>query len=219
MKFLIKDKQIKFFKDNGFIEFSDFFLNDERNNLFEEIKQTISKKLNTNINNADSLDIYKNSRDLFRSSKFIKSFDLSRNLSQISYALSNLNSLQLAFDQSLIGNVKSFFKDSCSINDLFCFKGLEIIILIKLDDSDFEIKDDLLSIKPNNIIFLNPNKIINFKPYFDYFLNFFLIGYARSNNLMYIENKNDINLHLIKKMGYGFGDNLKNNNFPIIASS
>jgi hypothetical protein len=216
MKFLIRDKHINFFKENGYIEFSDFLSDVEKTTLFNEVKNTISKRSNKNIEDLSSIDIYKNSRDLFRDSIFLKKFELDKNISQTACSLTHKNFLQLSFDQALFKDISSFFKINCSFNEIFCFKGLEIIVLLNLSDTHLDIKDNFLSISSNSILFINPGKVLDFEIFFNKSINYFLIGYARLNNLMYIENKEDINQNLLKKMGYCFGDNLKNNNFPIV---
>lgn len=215
MNFLIRDKHINFFKENGYIEFSDFLLDEENIKLFNEINNLISKRSNKKIDELSSIDIYKNSRDLFRDSNFLKKFETDKNISQIACSLTHKNSLQLSFDQALFKDISFFFKKSFSLNEIFCFKGLEIIVLFNLSDN-LDIKNNFLSIKPNSILFINPNKILDFEAFFNSSINYFLIGYARLNNLMYIENKEDINQNLLKKLGYCFGDKLKNNNFPIV---
>lgn len=216
MNFLIRDIHINFFIENGYIEFNDFLSDEENIKLFNEINNLISKRSNKNIDELTSIDIYKNSRNLFKDSNILKKFETDKNLSQIACLLTHKNSLQLSLDQAIFKDISSFFKKTFSFNEIFCLSGLEIIVLLNLNNNSLDIKDNFLSIKPKSILFINPNKILDFEIFFKKSINYFLIGYARLNNLMYIENKEDINQNLLKKMGYCFGDNLKNNNFPIV---
>ena len=111
MKFLIRDKHINFFKENGYIEFSDFLSDVEKTTLFNEVKNTISKRSNKSIEDLSSIDIYKNSRDLFRDSIFLKKFELDKNISQTACSLTHKNFLQLSFDQALFKDISLFIND------------------------------------------------------------------------------------------------------------
>ncbi|MFA6119298.1 MAG: hypothetical protein WCT85_02855 [Parachlamydiales bacterium] len=208
MKYLILESQIKFFQESGFIEFENIFSSEEMQKLKNEIDNYFKNS------STDFLQSYKSTRDLFRSSEFIRKFVLNNRIVSIVKNLTNRNQLRLCFDQAIYSNGSNPFDDKVLIDDFFTFQGLLCLVVIKMDDTIFNDHTFLPKTK-NNSVFLKPGSYLNFNGIFEVPQKYLLIGYSDFKTI-YKPNSTDPNGYNLKQLGYTHGDTLKDKTHPVI---
>jgi len=217
MKYLILDSLIKFFDENGFIEFNNVFSSNDLEMLNLEID-----KLNL-FRHPSFIENFKNSRDLFRKSNNFKKIILNNKIISIIKSLSKEVQFRLALDQVMFTKDKNPFDEKVEVNDFFSLQGLFLIFIVRLDESILdpnlsinEVKEeDILPKKRGSIMFLKNTSFLNFKSMFEKPQKFLIVGFSNFNTLYKIAKK-DPNPNFLKTLGYNFGDSLKNSTHPIV---
>jgi hypothetical protein len=199
MKYTILDAHIKFFQENGLIEFEDIF----PFKTLEKIQKALEKK------SLISLDTR---RDLFRKSEIIKEIAYNKTISLILKTLTKKQNLRLAFDQLIIKNEKSSFNLEFSLNSLSSFQNLIGGIIVDLSQKSLSLNN--LS-KKNISIFIKSSTSINIENILLDSDIFLLIAYGELKTV-YKCNTNDPNNNYLKQFGYNFGDVLKDSSHPIV---
>lgn len=128
-------------------------------------------------------------RDVWRSSGLLKKISLSPQLAEIAAVLSHKKSLRIAYDQRIQGEFK-FLNHSIK----------PVIGLFVLLENE----------KVGNVIFFNPK----FPP--EKLANSFVIVYCEPKT-QYLYEPKDPHTHLLKKLGYTFGELLRNDTHPLIT--
>jgi len=207
MKFLVLEKEIKYFHENGFIEFDEILSTQELEKLEKEIDNLMLKE-----KNSSPLDSYKAGRDLFRKSDFIKKIALNRNFSSIIKTLSKKRKLRLIFDQAIYSKGKNPFDEMISVDEIYSFQGLICAILLKIDGNS-SASSNYLPKKKNNSMFYKSSSPINFEGIYSEPQKFFLLAYGDAKTI-YKLNHLDPNGNFLKQFGYNFGDILKDEFHP-----
>ncbi len=201
MKYTILDAHIKYFQENGYIEFEDILSIP----TLEKAKNDLEKK---SIITASS-DACK--RDLFRKSEIIKKIALNKTICFILKNLTKKQNFRLAFDQ-LILTQQNPFNETFSLNSLSSFQGLIGGIIINIEPKSLILND--LN-KKTNSVFIKSSIPINIKNIFLDSDVFLLIAYGELKTI-YKRNLKDPNTNYLKQFGYNFGDVLKDNLHPIV---
>lgn len=198
MKYTISDAHIKYFQENGLIEFE---------NLLP--KNLLEKALD-----LEKKEIFKHTsrRDLFRKFEIIKKIAFNKTVSSIFKTLTKKQHLRLAFDQLIIKNEKTPFNEPFSLNSISSFQGLIGGIIINLDHKTFDFNN--LN-KNTNSIFIKSSVLINIESIFSDSDVFLLIAYGEIKTV-YKKSNIDINSNYLKDLGYNFGDTLKDYLHPIV---
>lgn len=197
MKFSILDAHVKYFQENGFIQFEDL--------LPINILQQANKELKDIINSCPK-DTCR--RDLFRNSAIIKKIAFNGTIAFILKNLTKKQNFRLVFDQLIIKkeNTALFPLDSNS-----CFQSLIGAVIINIDQKALTLnnlnnKNSLIFIK--NSFFINPEKLD-----FEVFL---LIAYGQLKTI-YKQNTQDPYNNYLRNLGYNFGDLLKDALHPVVC--
>lgn len=222
MKFSINSEQRNFFRKNGIIEFENLLSKEKVENLkrgFEEILV----ELVPNLIKASPKEIFLKGRDLFRKSAKVKKEITHHRLLALLFELVQEKPIRLGFDQvfppfnenfySEFFLKKKSFESFSSVQNLLCL--LNICIQGEGPPPDLQEGDPFPS-KPGNGIFFAPTYEVDFEK-----LNlhkdqtFLLIGFTQQHS-QYLYMPEDPQCHILKKIGYVFGDHLDDSLHPVI---
>lgn len=178
MKFTVDQTHLTFFAQNGAI-------------AFEELLPEDSVKQLLNLTQNDT-------RDQWRKNETIKTLISSRSLVEIASQLSEIKPLRLGYDQTLFkvekGAYADLFEGKASLNDISCFQGIAIGLLLSLNP---EVNGKGL--------FLNPAKKVLVKGMIEE--PFMIITYTILR-AQYIINRRDPHSPTMMRLGYTVGDRL-----------
>ncbi len=133
--------------------------------------------------------------DLFRTNKAL----MRRVYAEIALGLVDKDYLRLVYSQTLVSPLTA----EQTLQDISSFSMLEVGMIIVLESE---------SVKPGSGIFLTPDCPFERLPSFTKGV---LVVYAAQES-RYIFNPNDPHTHYLKKLGYGFGDNLNVTTHPLL---
>jgi hypothetical protein len=216
MRFKIVGDHRNFFSKERHIEFEDVFSTDQIEKLSEHVDQVLAKRAHKLIETASPQDLYRVGRDLWRDDPVIREFVCNRRLAEVAAQLFDQKLLQLAFDQSLRTPVQSGYPSltPSPLQQISCIQPLAGALILRLSGSAENLT--LFPKKKENIVFIGPDLTIPWEVFFqEPAHSFLLIAYAPARAL-YILEKRDPHVHDLKKLGYGFGDNIKDPAHPIV---
>ena len=220
MQYLTTSAQISYFRNNGWIEFSDLLSKEEASKALFSCEKILHKRLSipvTEIFHKDQKSLTMSARDLFRADIFLAKIVKRRMFAQIASQLTDTSFIRLAFDQVFLATKEEnpFFSSQLPIEKHFCFQAPIGFLLVRLTDAKEETITSLPS-KQGNAIFVHPEYPFDFNTLFSLSSQLFLlIGYADAKT-QYIQNKEDLHTNSLKSLGYAFGDNLKEPMHPIV---
>ena len=235
MRFEISQQQLNFFVKHGYIEFENLILQEDAKRLSQALDQTLERRSAGLIDEKTPLTLYANGRDLFRDSPYIRSFATRRKLSMVASQLIQKNSIRLAFDQAIRtgrNNLTSqqifphIYAERTRLDQISCFQGLYLALIISLNYDNKDREEDIRIEEIDQLIpyprkfgrclFIRRDIPLYLEPLFQRTdRSFYLIAYAQPKTL-YILNENDPNTQILKKLGYAFGDHLKDEFHPIV---
>lgn len=214
MKFSIELKQRHFFRENNAIEFERIFSEQDLYGMNTSIKEIFYK--------AKATDFFLEGHDLFRRSEAVKKAITSSRLCSLIYELLEQKPLRLGFDQ-LFPPIKTsyldYYPEKLPFSELSAVKNLHCLLFINLSGEGkppvFEEGDPFPS-KPGNTVLLLPKYAIDFNKLSERMnQTFLLVGYTL-NFSQYLFVEKDPHCHQLKRLGYVFGDKLRDNEHPII---
>lgn len=127
-------------------------------------------------------------------------------------------SVRLLFDQVLTSKeLPKFFDEPHTLQEISCFQDVEIGALFPVFLTTGEVPPPPFPHALRNILFIRPDHPINWKPLFSSH-RYVLLTFG-SHRSVYIYNENDPYTHALKKLGYGFGDTLKQEDCPLFRFS
>ena len=218
MRFSLTKEHKEFFYKHLFIEFEEVLSPDQIASLKVSIQHVMAKR--------DS-KIYKEGtpligRDLFRDDKDIRKFILSKNFAHVVKDLCSKDSLRMAFDQYL--NPKKtgpkFFSKLSSFKEASCLADTYAILIFKLSGKEFTRPEEGPFLpsphKVGSLLIVHPDKILNFEGLLESSDDeLYIITYG-SDKLLYRPSNLDPAEPLIKRMGYAYGDLMKEQTHPIV---
>lgn len=238
MKIAIANEHKEFFRKHGWIEFNDFFTQDQIFLCNKHIKDSLVSRLKTipeAISQKSSCELFSAGRDLWRESTNLLKFISQPKLAQISSELLDKRPLRLAYDQFYpdINSKQSVQKDlsyskfldqNVSLEDVSSIKGILCGVMIGLSPAIEKIdippaESEGMDIFPNglgHVLFFLPDRKIDFKKYFLHpEQKYLLIVYAQSTSF-YQPQLTDPQAYFIKQYGYDRNDKLTQQFHPII---
>ncbi|MBS0607243.1 MAG: hypothetical protein KF898_06105 [Parachlamydiales bacterium] len=224
MRFALNSDHKDFYSKNGFIEFEDFLDANSVAALQKEIDTTLCARLKTSSIRMAELPrsaIFDSGFDLWRDNATLKHTLFKATFSEIAAQLFQAPLLRIAFDQYLDTGTgsESPLSTSLSLNDLSCANPLSGALILRLSELPVDPCDPQtcpIPSKAGSAIFLSPDKVIPWKDLFsqkDLRLMILAYGFKKT---FYRLCKNDPHTHQWKKLGYVFGDLLKDNLHPIL---
>ena len=227
MHFAMARQHLDFFHQHHYIEFEDLLSPAEVQTLSQELIKTQGMHHHTAPENLAKIDLnslYLSGYDTWRNNPTIKKFVLRRELAEIASNLTKESPLRIAFDQvfSSSENSTPLFEKPLPLYEMSCIQGIVCGCILQLSPSSEqnppETNEDFTPIpkKAGSGIFFRPELPLSL----DYLLHTpnmlqLLIVYAENNSL-YTYLETDPHTHTLKKLGYVFGDRLRNTTHPIL---
>jgi len=209
MHFAIERQHLEFFHRNKYIEFENLLTQKEVNILTQELTT-----------NGCTYDIWRNN-------PVMKNIILCPGFAEIAFSLTKVRPIRIAFDQSFFStkNPIPFFQQTLSLYDISSIQGIICGCMLHLSPSFITQPSHTrnnssalvpLTQKEGNGIFFAPSLPLSF----DYLIHIphivqLLIVYG-SDKSVYIYQKTQPQTHALKKLGYIFGDRLKDSTHPIL---
>ncbi len=224
MRFALNSDHKDFYAKNGFIEFEGLLDAQAVTALQQEIDSTLCLRLNTSsilMARLPRKAIFESGFDLWRNSGAVKQALFKTTFTELSAQLFKANLLRVGFDQYIDTGAGSDFplKEPLSFNAFSCANPLSGILMFRLSETPADPCDPQVCPIPSRVgsgIFLSPDKVI---PWAELFskknLRLMILAYASKRTFYRLE-KNDPHTHLWKRLGYVFGDLLKDNLHPIL---
>lgn len=198
MKYQISGPQRHFFENNHYIQFEAMLTEEECAALVRSYGSTGQK------------------RDLVQIDPAVKKILCSPLFGQIASELCMKKPLRYVFDEVLSERVPFDM-----LAGERCIQGIEIGMILCLEKTlyrDIEAKNSIFPFEVGSATFflpdLNLSELTCSQPHFCA-KNALLVGWA-NKDAIYIYNQKDPYAHELKRLGYGFGDRLKNSTHPIV---
>jgi hypothetical protein len=224
MRFALNSDHKEFYTKNGFIEFEELLDAHSVAALQQEIDATLCTRLKTSSIRMAELPrtaIFESGFDLWRDNSAIKQSLFKTTFTEIAAQLFQANLLRVAFDQYIDTGPgsESPLKEPLSLNAFSCANPLSGALIIRLSETPIDPCDPQVCPIPSHAgsaIFLSPDKVIPWAELFSQKdLRLLILAYASKRTFYRLE-KNDPHTHLWKRLGYVFGDLLKDNLHPVL---
>ncbi|HEX2579133.1 MAG TPA: hypothetical protein VHK67_01860 [Rhabdochlamydiaceae bacterium] len=216
MRFKVTGDHRKILEKQKFIEFDDLFSLDEIEKVSAHVDQVLAKRTKHLIDTQSCSELFHAGRDVWRDDPILEKFICNRGLAQLTAQLFQQNTLCLGFDQVLRSTTCPGFPNGTptTLQQKSCILPLAGVVLIRLSGEADPLS--LLPKKRENVVLISPHLIVPWEMFFqEPKRSFLMIGYAPAKAL-YVREKNDPNLHSLKKLGYVFGDHLNTNFHPLL---
>jgi len=219
MRFKVTGDHRKVLEKQKFIEFEDVFSLEEIAKVASHVDTVLAKRTKQLIDTQSCPELFHAGRDVWRDDPVLQQFICNRGLAQLTAQLFQQNTLCLGFDQALRSTTRPGFPNQlpASLQQKSCIQPLAGVVLIRLlgDWGDAD-PLSLLPKKRENAVLMAPSLIVPWEMFFqEPKRSFLMLGYA-SAKALYVSEKNDLNLHFLKKLGYVFGDHLNTNFHPLL---
>jgi hypothetical protein len=216
MRFKVTGDHRKVLEKQKFIEFEDVFSLDEIEKASKHVDEVLAKRARQLIETQSCEELFHVGRDLWRDDPVLENFICNRGVAQLVAQLFQQKTLCLAFDQSLRTTLRARYPGAipATLQEKSCIQPLAGAVLIHLSGESHPLS--MLPKKRENAVLIAPNLILPWEIFFqEPKCSFLLIAYVPAKAL-YVCEKNDPNLHSLKKLGYGFGDNLNTSHHPLL---
>lgn len=220
MQFGLSSQHLDFFTEHHYIEFEDLFSLEQIQATKEAIYKELQKKEKQLIETLSCEELFLLGRDLRKTNKSIEKIALHKKCGKIASSLFKAKKLRIAYDQAFVTtSIPGYiFQEPFSLQQISCFQPLVGGVILRLSESAVpNAPTDLLPKKVGSGLFFSATLPFPWSSLSqEIHQSFLLIAYG-SHRLLYILEKKDRHTHLLKKMGYGFGDAVNNESNPIIV--
>lgn len=240
MKFALAKEHLDFFYQHHHIEFENLLSPQEVDSLKKAVLETLAKRLNTQndkLKNHPFSSLYMAGFDIWRDSDAIKKILCRPQLAEIASNLVKKRPLRIGFDQVFYtpkavheakDKMPPLFKKETSLTSTSCLQGIACGLILHLDSpavptssSELSIQEDVQKLIPiprqaGSGIFFSPDTPLSLEHLMSTpGICQILIAYT-SETTLYRYCEDDPHTHIYKKMGYVFGDRLKNSSHPLV---
>jgi len=201
MKYQISANQRHFFDTNHWIEFEELITKTDQEKLLKAIQKHASCK------------------DLCRDIAEVRDVLFAPKFSAIAGLLCQKTPLRYGFDE-LYCESSHTLAFSCLSNER-AVSGLELAMMLCLEgsseaDSEENEHMHIFCKKERNAIFFTPTASCDPKAFLRHRNQTYLLFAWASRDALYLYNQKDPNLHELKKLGYVFGDKVREKTHPIL---
>lgn len=221
MRFALASEHRDFFYKNHFIEFEELFTLEQIHSLKEAIQAALCQRLQMTpyqIEKKNGLELFRDGYDLWRESDPVKKMSQKKSLLKVAADLFQKQELKIAFDQYIATQTptQAPFAKATTLSEISCLKPLVGILLIQLKDQQEPVLNFPLPLKAGNALFFSPDFPLPWPLLFATSgLSFYLIAFGEDGTLFRADTI-DPHATVLKKLGYTFGDHLKNDLHPTI---
>ena len=235
MHFALAREHLDFFYKHHYIEFEDLLTEVEVESLSRALQETLAKRLHSKRETLAKTDIktlYLSGYDMWRDNPTIQKFVLRPQLAEIASNLTKVRPLRIGFDQLFTAseNADHLFKKPRTLHQMSSIQGTVCGCILHLSSSAIPVTQATLAIEEDMTALIPiPKKVgsaIFFNPELPLSLEYLvetphvlqlMIVYAEEKGI-YAYQETDLHTHAFKKLGYGFGDRLRNATHPILYS-
>jgi hypothetical protein len=238
MKQIVDEKHRRYFEEQGFIQFEALLTPSQLSVLNDSIDTVLAERLKLPpqvIHQEPESVLYMAGRDLWRDSEPIKKIVASQKLAKFAAGITGISTIRLGYDQLLESTTSAsltarelpafnaLLDHPQNLNQISCIQGLLTGLFICLQslpgpiNSDEEMPYVRFPTVAGEGIFVNAELPLNLDwLYRQKRARYLLITYAedRSN---YVLRQGDPHTHVLKRLGYGFGDSLGQATHPILC--
>ena len=230
MKLALEGQQQEHYRRHGALEVEGLVTQRQVQELNSAIATALSRRLALA---ADAVEqqpeaaLFMAGRDLWRDSEAMRKFICSPRLAHIAHELTNAKALRVGCDQlfecttqaSLVAREDPQFSKLLekprALDEVLCVQGIVTGILIRLSPAEGPSLPHIPQ-QSGNVVFLSPQVLFNIESlYRNKGQRFLLIVYAEER-AQYVLRDIDPHTHALKKIGYGFGDRLNQQNNPLV---
>ncbi|GAB4190724.1 MAG: hypothetical protein Tsb0015_12170 [Simkaniaceae bacterium] len=240
MNFAVDRSHREFFFKHRFVEFEGLLSEEEADRLREAIFQTISNRLRKKppLEESSAREVFLEGHNLFTDNKLVRKYVLRRNFAEIASSLLGIRPLRIAFDQFIYTReneslfhekeISKVLPNEISLHQMSSVEPVVCGCILNLAKQcstapaeTFSIAQDMemlipIPSCPGHGIFFQVDAPISFESLYAVpNQNLLLIVYGK-DKMLYTKNDRDPHVHQLKKLGYVFGDKLKNETHPII---
>jgi len=231
MKFIVDNRHHEYFQHHGAIEFEELLSDEEVITLRGNIDGEVSRRCSVDVDalsSVPSIDLFRQGRDLWRSSDDVKKMVCSWRLAEIAAQLTHVKPLRLAYDQLLMTTGAkpqgiTFFDRPVSLEEVSCFQGMTCGLLLRLSESSqqhiVQLTESEATIVPQQIgsgVYFGADKLFDFGTLFREEKQCFLfVAYTKARTV-YVLREGDPHCHHLKRLGYVFGDKLDEQRHPVV---
>ncbi len=224
MRFSLPDSYFDFLLKHQILEIEDLMTAQEAETLCEKTESLLVSRLHQKpLCISSNLELWKAGKNLWKEDPEIKKILFHLQLGEISHFLFKKRPIRLAYTQTFFTENKkdAVFSSSEILNNISCVNPLLGGVLLCLRSSDNQesitpLIPDLKATKKGRAFFFSEQYPIPFPELFQQKgLRMILIAFA-PGRLRYKLEPKDIHTHDFKKVGYGFGDLIKEELCPYL---
>jgi len=240
MKFALAKEHLDFFYQRHYVEFENLLTPEEIKTLKDAISTTLAMRLNTQsekLKYQPLKNLYLSGFDTWRDSNAIKKILFRPHLAEVASNLVKKKPLRIGFDQAFYipqaatvsdKDIPPLFKKETSLSSASCLQGIACGLILHLEapavpteSLELSIEDDVQTLIPiprraGSGIFFSPDAPLSLEHLMTSpGMIQIMITYAE-NTTLYRLCQSDPQTHVYKKMGYVFGDRLKNTTHPLL---
>ena len=208
MKHIIEFSQIEYYKQNRFLELAGALKADRLHGLVEAIRK---EKSISDSKTYDKKEQFLQAHDFFRKIPDLKRFLTSPFIANVISDLTQESNFRLLFDQLIFYPMAPEYPQSLVIDDL-SFQGMVIGMMINL--GPIPAGKTAFPSEFGNITFFDATLPIDLTGFSTPSgAEFLLVGFGRQEARYRFKEK-DPHTHVLKNLGYAFGDHLTNASHP-----
>jgi len=236
MKFSVSYEHRQFFQKQQHIEFDGLLTASQLVELKQAIESTLALRLaveESSVHRQSADKLFMEGHDLWRANEAIKKIDMNSILAGIAAELVETKGLRLGYDQFLPDlsrrsyvtkgerPLENFLKSAHTLNEMSGLQGIACGLILCLSEP---LKPELVATEhcftqiPGNGVYISPDFAIDFQKLIPQQGTYLLIVYTEAS-AYYILNEGDPHAHVLKHLGYHFGDKLKDKLNPVVFRS
>lgn len=228
MHFTVIREHREFFRKHHWIECDGVISQTELNRVSEAVPGVLAERLKASVPSNDTFENkdFALGHDLWRDATSLKKIILNRNLAEIAGGLIEEKPLRFGYDTLFPAVLnknnayESFLKTTPTLQEMSCIQGVLCGAMICISGTQKQgeeaLPSTIFSRTPGNVVFIAPDWPL---PLHEIYQNpgfvYLLIVYVK-DKAIYISQPGDPHLHDFKRLGYNFGDRLKEPLHPIV---
>ncbi|MES2121313.1 MAG: hypothetical protein V4492_00875 [Chlamydiota bacterium] len=220
MPFTVQLEHRDFFEKNKFIELEELFSVEQVDVLNRHLDQALSNRTKTRKEartQTQTQTQFVDGYDMWREDAQIKKITQKHNIAEVVAEIFRTTPLRIAFDLFLAAGHTSPFSKELPLTESSCLQPLTGALLLQLSDSTGEVSGFPLPSKKGNVLIISPQFPIPWPTLFATpGIRLFMMGFGGQKTLYRAEIK-DPHAPFLKKLGYVYGDFLKDSSHPLLV--
>lgn len=216
MQFAIVGEHREYFRQHGYVEFEGLVSLEEITACREALRAALPSTP------SSAWDCLQAGRDLWRAHSALRKVACARRLANVAADLTDSGSLRLVYDQ-LFGwgrhpecreEALRFFETPWNLMGRSAFQNVKCGVLLALADN--QTTSPFLPRIAGHGVYIRGDQWLDWSELIQQPAELWLLVYSLEGSV-YIFNPADPHVHRPKQYGYGFGDRLRDEDFPLVA--